>query len=173
MIRTSRDGYACARAVRGPAASAAAPVARCKNCLRWGSFMASPGGPAGAAYHAIALPAAPVRPADRAAAPTLIKLDSRSTRPASSAVKGNGADGVRRGVRAMRERTEVPSRRTAIEVAGSDAQCEQFNRADTDHEHCERDGIVVEPMPLGLHDTPPGSQPISRTGRQMVQMRRT
>src|SRR6516164_595239 len=35
--------------------------------LAWrkGSFMASPGGPAGAAYHAVAPAAAPVRPADR------------------------------------------------------------------------------------------------------------
>src|SRR5215472_7055297 len=32
---------------------------------------------------------------------------------------------------------------------------EQFNRADPDHEHCERYGVVVKPIPLGLHDTPP------------------
>ena len=56
------------------------------------------------------------------------------------------------------------------EVAGSNAQSEQFNRADTDHEHCERHGIVVQPIPLCLHDTPPGSLIISRTGRQLVQM---
>jgi hypothetical protein len=53
------------------------------------------------------------------------------------------------------------------EVAGSNAQSEQFNRADSDHEHCERYGIVVQPMPLCLHDTPPGSRIISRTGRQI------
>ena len=28
-----------ARAIRGKAGSAAAPAARCKNCLRWGSFV--------------------------------------------------------------------------------------------------------------------------------------
>jgi hypothetical protein len=57
-----------------------------------------------------------------------------------------------------------------IEVGGSNAQSEQFNRADTDHEHCERYGIVVQPIPLRLHDTPPGSHIISRPGRQLVQM---
>src|SRR6516225_2553960 len=125
--------------------------------------MASPGGPAGAAYHAVAPAAARTLPISSAGV--------RARPQARDEVKG--ANVFRRGVPAIRERTEVPSRRTAIEVAGLDAQCEQFNRADTDHEHCERDGIVVEPMPLGLHDTPPGSQLISRAGRQMVQMRRT
>src|SRR5262245_39575197 len=55
--------------------------------------------------------------------------------------------------------------RMVTEVAGSKAQCEQFNRADPDHEHCERYGVVVKPIPLGLHDTPPFSRCISRTGR--------
>src|SRR5215472_1521543 len=55
--------------------------------------------------------------------------------------------------------------RMVTEVAGSKAQCEQFNRADPDHEHCERYGVVVKPIPLGLHDTPPYSRCISRTGR--------
>src|SRR5262249_29477340 len=49
------------------------------------------------------------------------------------------------------------------EVARSKAQCDQFNSADTDHEHCERYGIVVKPIPLGLHDTPPCSRFISRS----------
>ena len=56
------------------------------------------------------------------------------------------------------------------EVGGSNAQSEQFNRADTDHEHCEGYGIVVKPIPLRLHDTPPGSRIISRTGGKLVQM---
>src|SRR5689334_1159447 len=38
MICTGRDGYACAPATRNDAGSAAAPAARCRNCLRWGSF---------------------------------------------------------------------------------------------------------------------------------------
>src|SRR5262249_50331171 len=37
--RTDRDGYACALAMRGTASSAAAPAARCRNCLRRGSFI--------------------------------------------------------------------------------------------------------------------------------------
>src|SRR5260221_8292841 len=37
--------------------------------------------------------------------------------------------------------------------SGSNAQCEQFNHADSDHQHCECYGVVVEPMPL--HDVPP------------------
>src|SRR5262249_45633778 len=40
MIRTGREGYACALAIRDTAGRAAAPTARCRNCLRWGSFMA-------------------------------------------------------------------------------------------------------------------------------------
>src|SRR5262249_5807295 len=52
-------------------------------------------------------------------------------------------------------RQKAPSPRTVIEFARSKAQCEQFDRTDTDHEHCERYGIVVQPIPLGLHDTPP------------------
>jgi hypothetical protein len=68
---------------------------------------------------------------------------------------------------AVREQTKLPSPRTVTELAGSNAQSEQFNRTDTDHEHCERYGIVVQPIPLGLHDTPPGSRIISRTGRQI------
>ena len=52
-------------------------------------------------------------------------------------------------------RQKVSSPRTVIEFARSNAQCEQFDRTDTDHEHCERYGIVVQPIPLGLHDTPP------------------
>src|SRR5262245_42987940 len=38
---TIRVGWACAQAMRETAGSAAAPAARCRNCLRWGSFMAS------------------------------------------------------------------------------------------------------------------------------------
>ena len=72
--------------------------------------------------------------------------------------------------RAIREQTKVPSPRTVTEVAGSNAQCEQFNRADTDHEHCERDGIVVQPIPLCLHGTPPCSRLISRPAGKLVQM---
>jgi len=72
--------------------------------------------------------------------------------------------------RAIREQTKVPSPRTVTEVAGSNAQCEQFDRADSDHEHCEGYGIVVKPIPLCLHGTPPCSRFISRTGRQKVQM---
>src|SRR5262249_43828031 len=39
MMRTGRDGYACAQAIGDAAGSAAAPAARCRNCLRWGSFI--------------------------------------------------------------------------------------------------------------------------------------
>ena len=31
---------------------------------------------------------------------------------------------------------------------GSNDQCEQFNYADSDHQHCECYRIVIEPMPL-------------------------
>lgn len=49
---------------------------------------------------------------------------------------------------------------------GSNAQCEQFNEADTDHQHRECYGIVVEPMPpLYLHDLPPLLPFVSRAGR--------
>src|SRR5215510_11703237 len=37
--RTTRTGQACARATRGRTGSAAVPAAKCRNCLRWGSFM--------------------------------------------------------------------------------------------------------------------------------------
>src|SRR5262245_37391673 len=39
MMRTGREGYACASAKRETAGNAAAPAARCRNCLRWGSFI--------------------------------------------------------------------------------------------------------------------------------------
>ena len=39
MMRTGLAGYVCALAMRDTAVSAAAPVVRCRNCLRWGSFM--------------------------------------------------------------------------------------------------------------------------------------
>jgi hypothetical protein len=45
--------------------------------------------------------------------------------------------------------------------AASNDQCEQFNHADSYHQHCECYRIVIEPMPpLHIHDTPP-SLPIS------------
>jgi len=52
----------------------------------------------------------------------------------------------------------------------SNAQNDQLDHADSDHEDCECYGIIVEPMPLLLHDTPPFSRFISRAGRQLVQM---
>src|SRR5262245_48868633 len=39
-MRTGRDGYVCAHDLSDTPGSAAAPAARCRNCLRWGSFMA-------------------------------------------------------------------------------------------------------------------------------------
>src|SRR5262249_34116208 len=39
--RTGRIGEAWAHALRESAGSAAALAAKCKNCLRWGSFMAT------------------------------------------------------------------------------------------------------------------------------------
>src|SRR5262249_8374764 len=41
ITRTGREGYACARAVRETAGSAAAPAARCRNRRR-GSFISIP-----------------------------------------------------------------------------------------------------------------------------------
>src|SRR5215203_4454563 len=38
-IRTGRDGYVCAKAKNEVTGIAAAPAARCNNCLRWGSFI--------------------------------------------------------------------------------------------------------------------------------------
>jgi hypothetical protein len=39
---------------------------------------------------------------------------------------------------------------------GSNAQCEQFNEAESNHQHHEGYGIVVEPMPpMNAHDVPP------------------
>src|SRR5215471_14384171 len=67
-------------------------------------------------------------------------------------------------------RSKAPPPRTVTEAVGSNAQSEQFNRADTDDEHGECDGIVVQPIPLRLHGTPPCSHPISRPSRQLVQM---
>jgi len=61
-----------------------------------------------------------------------------------------------------------PSTRTA--VVGSNAQCEQFNEANPDHQHGECYWIIVEPIAPWMHDTPPCSRFISRTGRQKVQM---
>src|SRR6516165_12369765 len=39
--RIGRVGYACACAVRDTAEDAAAVATRCRNCLRWGSFIGS------------------------------------------------------------------------------------------------------------------------------------
>src|SRR6476660_8659895 len=40
--------------------------------------------------------------------------------------------------------------------AATNDQCEQFNHADSYHQHCECYRIVIEPMaPLHIHDTPP------------------
>src|SRR5262245_63198135 len=39
MMRTGRAGYACAQAKRDTVGSAAAPAARCRKYLRWGSFI--------------------------------------------------------------------------------------------------------------------------------------
>src|SRR5262249_55806835 len=41
IMRTGRLGYACALAARDTTGSAAPPAVRCKNCLRWGRFIAS------------------------------------------------------------------------------------------------------------------------------------
>jgi hypothetical protein len=48
---------------------------------------------------------------------------------------------------------------------GSNAQCEQFNYADSDHQHGECYRIVVEPISPLVHDTPPCPRFISRAGR--------
>jgi hypothetical protein len=54
---------------------------------------------------------------------------------------------------------------------GLNAQCEQFNHADPDHQHCECYGIVVEPMPpLCVHDTPPYSRSLVGVAGRRVQM---
>jgi hypothetical protein len=42
MMRTGRDGYACAEAKREKPGSAAAPAARCKNWRRGSFIVASP-----------------------------------------------------------------------------------------------------------------------------------
>jgi hypothetical protein len=42
--------------------------------------------------------------------------------------------------------------------AASNDQCEQLNRADSYHQHCDCYGVVIEPMPpLAIHDAPPCS----------------
>ena len=48
---------------------------------------------------------------------------------------------------------------------GSNAQNEQFNHADSDHQHRKCYGIVVEPIPL-VHEMPPLFPFLSRAGRQ-------
>src|SRR5262249_36570896 len=45
IIVTGRVGYACADAIRDTAVSAAAHAAKCRNCLRWGSFILNPPSP--------------------------------------------------------------------------------------------------------------------------------
>ena len=57
----------------------------------------------------------------------------------------------------------------------SNAQCEQLNHADSDHQHRERDGIVIEPIfPVCTHDMPPlYARSLVEAGRQMVQIGRT
>src|SRR5262245_43065779 len=42
MMRTGRVGYVCAQESRDTAETAAAPAVRCRNRLRWGSFIACP-----------------------------------------------------------------------------------------------------------------------------------
>jgi hypothetical protein len=56
---------------------------------------------------------------------------------------------------------------------GSNAHCEQFDQAETDHQHREGYGIVVEPMPpLCVHDMPPLHPSLVGLAGRMVQMRR-
>src|SRR5262245_53485544 len=49
-------------------------------------------------------------------------------------------------------------------TAASNDQCEQFNYADSDHQHCECYRIVIEPMPpLYVHGAPPCSSELKDT----------
>src|SRR6266566_6330181 len=51
----------------------------------------------------------------------------------------------------------VMPRLACISAALND-QCEQFNHADSYHQHCEGYRIVIEPMPpLYIHDAPPST----------------
>jgi hypothetical protein len=57
---------------------------------------------------------------------------------------------------------------------GSNAQREQFDQADSDHQHHEGYGIVVEPMPpLYLHDCLPFCPSLVGLAGRMVQMGRS
>jgi hypothetical protein len=63
----------------------------------------------------------------------------------------------------------------AGETAGgtleSDAQCEQLDHADADDEHCQRDGVVFEPISHVVHDAAsPSFSPLVEAGRRLVQM---
>src|SRR5205823_1728470 len=43
-------------------------------------------------------------------------------------------------------------------AVASNAQCEHFNHTNSNHEHRERYGIIMWPIPLLMHDTPPCSR---------------
>ena len=50
--------------------------------------------------------------------------------------------------------------------AASNDQCEQFNHADSYHQHCEGYRIVIEPMsPSYIHDAPPCDSHLSDLNR--------
>src|ERR1700738_90581 len=54
---------------------------------------------------------------------------------------------------------------------GSNAQREQLDKANSDHQHREGHGIVVEPItPLCVHDTPPYSRPLVGLAGRTVQI---
>src|SRR5437870_2570295 len=44
------------------------------------------------------------------------------------------------------------------QAVASNAQCEHFNHTNSNHEHRERYGIIMWPIPLLMHDTPPCSR---------------
>jgi hypothetical protein len=56
-------------------------------------------------------------------------------------------------------------------AVGSNDQCEQLDKANSDHQHREGYGIVVEPIPpLCVHDTPPLSRLLVGLAGRMVQL---
>jgi hypothetical protein len=56
----------------------------------------------------------------------------------------------------LRRRARAQQSAPGLGSMESNAQCEQFHRADPEHQHRQGYGIVLEPMPpLCVHDTPP------------------
>src|SRR5215468_3436032 len=108
--------------------------------------------------------------AEPAASKTKTTIANRVTIPNPPPITSNYATAARRTPANYRGSVLIQRRyfdmRPPASAVASNAQCEEFNHADPDHQHHKCHRIIVEPISLWVHDTPPGSRFISRADRQ-------